>query len=848
MGLLDAFVGGSADLDPLTGKPLSEGLMSRETANGLSSVVSALGASMLEGDRYNWFPNFGRNLASAQQRQDIAGQRAALRTILKQANPGLSEDELDKLSMSPEAAKLGLDLMKTKAQAAAGAEASGYMGGLFDGPAPGGGAGAGAGAGGGGRGLGPQASLGDPSANETRFLDTVKTGVTNPIGLAAVAAYGKHESGFSDGNINGTWNDPSESGQPGQAGGAMSWRADRLANMQKATAGAKDPVAAQGQFFLNENPQLIAALNAATTPEEANAAMARAWKFAGWDRPGGENASRLATTRAYASRFARNGQPAQVASADPGFAPQGPTLAPRGMPMPRVAGMDGTAAESEDEVQQAERASGMMPGLPAPRAPGDTRMAMHPPGDSPIMVPGFSGRTWNMAQARAYRDAGGKDGPTVTAIALAQREARKGDPSPEADMPAAGSQSAEFFIPPGGTPNGRVPDLPNNGTNAAIGGDRQGQVQYGGFPLANPQVAQRAIPDITRRLLNPNLPDAIRKQLEWARDRAYETLKPTDRTRQLMEAGYAPGTKEYQEAYKRLVNSDRTPMGYRWKDDETLEAVPGGPSNPANKDREKAPTGYRARSDGQGLEAIPGGPQDPATATALARAKAEGKPREAKPLAQNTLKVLADAGAKVQDFGRFTSTFDDGYAGYGIKGVGGNMLGEAANTMGRNVSGSSYAPQAQYWQDYAQHRNQIRNSLFGSALTATEKAEFDKTDITPGMSPQAIRSNLARNEDLAKKAARRMAAPHLAQGVPVQVLEDALGMNLSDLGITPSAAPQGRGESRATPAPAPRRAEPAAPISPPASAIDYLRANPQFRGDFDAKYGAGAADRVLRAR
>ena len=37
-----------------------------------------------------------------------------------------------------------------------------------------------------------------------------------------------------------------------------------------------------------------------------------------------------------------------------------------------------------------------------------------------------------------------------------------------------------------------------------------------------------------------------------------------------------------------------------------------------------------------------------------------------------------------------------------------------------------------------------------------------------------------------------------------------------------------------------------APATPPASAIEYLRANPGLRGEFDKKYGPGSADRFLK--
>ena len=45
-----------------------------------------------------------------------------------------------------------------------------------------------------------------------------------------------------------------------------------------------------------------------------------------------------------------------------------------------------------------------------------------------------------------------------------------------------------------------------------------------------------------------------------------------------------------------------------------------------------------------------------------------------------------------------------------------------------------------------------------------------------------------------------------------------------------------------------KRAEPAAAITAPPVAIEYLRANPSMKNAFDAKYGAGAADRALKGQ
>ena len=144
------------------------------------------------------------------------------------------------------------------------------------------------------------------------FMGAVKEGVTNPYALAAIAATGKAESGFSPGNVNRTWSDPSERGQAGTAGGIMSWRGPRYQAL--AATGDLSP-AGQARFFLQEDPKLIAALNNAGSVEEAQSLMNNAWKFAGYDRPGGEAANRLSYANSFLPTFQGGG--AEVASLDP---------------------------------------------------------------------------------------------------------------------------------------------------------------------------------------------------------------------------------------------------------------------------------------------------------------------------------------------------------------------------------------------------------------------------------------------------------------------------------------------------------------------------------------------------
>ena len=154
----------------------------------------------------------------------------------------------------------------------------------------------------------------DLSGNEvySQFINTAREGgLTNPYGLAALAATGKAESGFSPGNVNRTWSDPSQSGQPGTAGGILSWRGPRYQAL--AATGDLSP-AGQARFFLQEDPGLVQALNSAKSVEEAQGLINNAWKFAGYDRADGETARRLGLARSFLPTFQGGGE---VAAATP---------------------------------------------------------------------------------------------------------------------------------------------------------------------------------------------------------------------------------------------------------------------------------------------------------------------------------------------------------------------------------------------------------------------------------------------------------------------------------------------------------------------------------------------------
>ena len=126
-------------------------------------------------------------------------------------------------------------------------------------------------------------------------------GVTNPFGLAALASTGEHESGFNPANLARTWPDPSQSGGKGVSGGMFSWRNERLTALQefaksKGESGNGSPQT-QAQFFMQEDPSTVKALNSAKSVDEAQSIMNKNIAFAGYNREGGEASRRLQTAR-----------------------------------------------------------------------------------------------------------------------------------------------------------------------------------------------------------------------------------------------------------------------------------------------------------------------------------------------------------------------------------------------------------------------------------------------------------------------------------------------------------------------------------------------------------------------
>lgn len=224
----------------------------------------------------------------------------------------------------------------------------------------------------------------DMTGNEvySQFIDTVKGGVQNPYALAAIASTAQEESRFDPANVYRTWSDPSQSGQPGRAGGIMSWRGPRYEAL--AATGDLSP-AGQAKFFLQENPQLIQALNNAGSVEEAQQLMNKAWAFAGYDKPGGETAERLATAQGFLPSFQGGGE---VAAATPEAAIEAISPTQGGSLTDEVAAFEQTPAYSSQFPGQTV---GGVPALDPPREVSTMPVASVP-AQQPVEVAGGGGR------------------------------------------------------------------------------------------------------------------------------------------------------------------------------------------------------------------------------------------------------------------------------------------------------------------------------------------------------------------------------------------------------------------------------------------------------------------------
>jgi hypothetical protein len=188
----------------------------------------------------------------------------------------------------------------------------------------------------------------------------------------------------------------------------------------------------------------------------------------------------------------------------------------------------------------------------------------------------------------------------------------------------------------------------------------------------------------------------------------------------------------------------------------------------------KVPAGFTQTPTG--LKPIPGGPEDPD----YLRSKNEAV-KQPRNMSITDITKLSEEGGKLASLVRFADSFKNEYAGYGISNIGG-----AAMAAGRNFPGlvsKNTADAATFWQDYDRYKNAVRHDLFGSALTATESAQWNKADIDPGQDPATIRRNLKIQKDIIEAGVKRKASAMVQQDYDPKTIGAAYGVDLGAMGV-----------------------------------------------------------------
>lgn len=118
-------------------------------------------------------------------------------------------------------------------------------------------------------------------------------------------------------------------------------------------------------------------------------------------------------------------------------------------------------------------------------------------------------------------------------------------------------------------------------------------------------------------------------------------------------------------------------------------------------------------------------------------------------------KMLEPAQKTASTSQRLSTSFDPSYTVAKVP----KSLGDGIVAIKKQYGEDSEA--ANWWTDYQGYKNQVRNELFGSALTDTEAREFDKANINPGMSAAQIKKNLARQQEISVAAYERLRSGQL---------------------------------------------------------------------------------------
>lgn len=210
-----------------------------------------------------------------------------------------------------------------------------------------------------------------------------------------------------------------------------------------------------------------------------------------------------------------------------------------------------------------------------------------------------------------------------------------------------------------------------------------------------------------------------------------------------------------------------------------LRVIGRGDPKPAPDARGAPPSGYRWKANGE-LEPIPGGPAN--------------KGGNGKVIPSSTENRLSEDFGVYSALNRAVSGFKPDFAG--------NALTGGLESIAQGVLNVGTPGQRDWWADFRQTDNLIRNQMFGSALTAPEKAAYEATTVSERMAPAQVERNIKRRFEIVQGALRRRARTLAAQGYNREAIIEMFGNEPAIVGNLPAPGGQrGGGDQVATSTP-----------------------------------------------
>lgn len=148
-----------------------------------------------------------------------------------------------------------------------------------------------------------------------------------------------------------------------------------------------------------------------------------------------------------------------------------------------------------------------------------------------------------------------------------------------------------------------------------------------------------------------------------------------------------------------------------------------------------------------------------------------------KPLAQPVIKSLQETRDNAVSIHKLDTAFKEGYADKGFMGM------MADSSMSAKAIFGFDKEAVEWWKTYKKQAELVeRHAMFGASLTVGEQAAWKAADISPGMDPDVIKTNLTARAELAKTMLENTKADYIGAGYSEKRISLIVDRGLKQIG------------------------------------------------------------------